>query len=285
MAMLSERRKNPRYPINLPVFIFYTEKRAVAHTLNVGLGGMKIYTDKVFPSIRNILFQLILQRKTIWAKGRFVFEQTQPELMNFSCIKFEKITEECVLDLKEFLSQSENLLTKEYLDMEVRIREKEAALAQAQEQLKVEIERRKRGQKIIKEVGERLGYLSSLFSEDREKRLRTTINKLDNRIDGLLLAITHGLNNIHLLLKEGKAAERISFEEIILNYLEIRRVLENSELSILDNLGILEAISRQCQELQNIYYGIQNGEEEEVLPEPESGGIQYAILKRYLTTF
>ena len=253
MAMLSDRRKNPRYPINLPVFIFYTEKRAVAHTLNVGLGGMKIYTDKVFPSFRNFLFQVVLQRKTIWAKGRFVFEKNQPELMNFSCIKFEKITEECVLDLQEFLSQSENLLTKEYLDMEGRIREKEAALAKANEQLKVEIERRKRGEKIIKEVGERLGYLSSLFSEDREKRLRTTIKELDNRIDALLLTIIHGLNNIHLLLKEGKAAEGISFEQIIFsiqnNYKEIRRVL--------DNLGAILSDEHAIDETSNPINSIQ----------------------------
>jgi PilZ domain-containing protein len=159
MANLSDRRKHPRYPINLPVFIFYTEKRAVAHTLDVGLGGMKIYTDKVFPARRDFLFQLILQRKTIWIKGRFVFEQTQPELVNFSCIKFEEITEECIVHLTEFLSHSQNLLIKECLDMEVRVREREAALAKANELLKVETEKRKQEEQFIKEVGEQLGYL------------------------------------------------------------------------------------------------------------------------------
>ena len=98
--------------------------------------------------------------------------------------------------------------------MEVRIREREAALAKANELLKVETERRKRGEQVIKEVGERLGYLSSVFSDDREKRIRMTVQGLDDRIESLLLAITNGLNNIHLLLKEGNVADQISFEQI-----------------------------------------------------------------------
>ena len=281
MAILTDRRKHPRYPINLPVFIFYAEKRAVAHTLDVGLGGMKIYTDKVFPSQRDFLFQLVLQRKTIWVKGRFVFEQTQPELMNFSCIKFEEITKECIFDLKEFLSHSQNLLKKECLDMKVRIREREAELAKANELLKVETERRKREEQVIKEVGERLGYLSSVFSDDREKRIRMTVQGLDDRIEALLLAITKGLKNIHFLLKEENVADQISFEQIIFsiqnNYKEIRRVLENLGPSILDELGILGTIGRQCQELQNIYYGIQNEKEEDVLEDSGSGEIQYTF--------
>ncbi len=279
MAILIDRRNHPRYPINLPVFIFYAEKRAVAHTLDVGLGGMKIYTDKVFPSRRGFLFHLVLQRKTIWVTGRFIFKQTQPELVNFSCIKFEDITKECFLDLKEFLSHSQNLLKKESLDMEVRIREKETALAKANELLKVETERRKREEQVIKEVGERLGYLLSLFSDDREKRIRMTVRGLDDRIEALLLAITNGLKNLYLLLKEGNVAGQISFEQIIFsiqnNYKEIRRVLENLGPSILDELGILGTIGLQCQELQNIYYGIQNEKEEDVLEDTGSGKILY----------
>lgn len=265
MAILSDRRKHPRYPINLPVFIFYPEKRAVAHTLDVGLGGMKIYAEMVLPSLRDFLFQLVLQQKTIWVKGRSVFEQTQPESMNFSCIKFEMISEESILDLKEFLSQSQNSLTKECLDMEVQIREREAALAKANELLRVETERRKHGEQIIKEVGERLGYLSSVFSDDREKRIRITVQALDDRIESLLLAITNGLNNIHLLLKGGNVADQISFEQIIFsiqnNYKEIRKILENFGPSILDDLGILETVGWQCQEFKNTYYGPQNEKE------------------------
>ena len=160
--------------------------------------------------------------------------------------------------------------------MEVRIREMEVALAKANELLKVETEKRKREEQVIKEVGERLGYLSSVFSDDREKRIRMTVQGLDDRIEALLLAITNGLKNIHLL-KEGNVADLISFEQIILsiqnNYKEIRRVLENLGPSILDELGILGTIGWQCQELQNIYYGIQNEKEEDVLGDSGSGEI------------
>ena len=268
MAFLSDRRKHPRYPVNLPVFIFYAEKRAVAHTLDVGLGGMKIYTDKIFASRRKFLFQLVLQRKSIWVKGRFVFEQTQPELMNFSCIQFEETPKESIMNLQEFLSHSQNLLKKECLDMEVRIREREAELAKANDLLKVETERRKRGDQVIKELGERLGYLSSVFSDDREKRLRMTVQGLDDRIEALLLAITNGLKNIPLLLMDGNVADQNSFEQIIFsmqnNYKEIRRALEKLGPSISDELGILGTIGWECQELQNIYYAFQNEKEEDV---------------------
>jgi hypothetical protein len=231
MASLSERRKHPRYPINLPVFIFYAEKRAVAHTLDVGLGGMKMYTDQVFPSRREFLFQVVLQRNSIWVKGRFVFQQTYSESMNISCIQFGETTKESIVNLQEFLSHSQNLLKNECLDMEGRIREKEVALAKANELLKVETERRERGEQVIKELEERLGYLSSVFWDDRDKRLRMAVQELDDRIEALLLAITNGLKNIHLLLKEVNVVDQISFEQIISsiqnNYKEIRRVLEN----------------------------------------------------------
>jgi hypothetical protein len=279
MAILNDRRKHPRYPINLPVFIFYTEKRTVTHTLDLGLGGMKIYTDKIFPFRQEFLFQLALQRKTIWVKGRFVFEQTHPELMNFSCIKFEEITEECILNLKEFLSGLQNLMKKECLDLEVRIRAREDALTKANELLKVEAEKRKRERQVIKEVGDRLGYLSSVFLDDREKRIGMTVQGLDDRIEALLSAIINWIKNIHLLLKEGKVAEQISFEQIIFsiqnNYKEIRKALENLGPSILDELGIFGAIINQCKELQNIYDGIQNEKEEDVLEESGSGEIKY----------
>ena len=268
MALLNDRRKHPRYPVNLPVFIFYAEKRAVAHTLDVGLGGMRIYTNKVFASQREFLFQLVLQRKSIWIKGRFVFEQTQPELINFSCIQFEKITKESIINLQEFLQNSQNLWKKECLDLEVRIREREAELAKANDLLEVETERRKRGEHVIKEFGERLGSLSSVFSDDREKRLRMIVQGFDDRIEALLLALINGLNNIQFLLKGENVVDQLSFEQIIFsvqnNYKEVRKALENLGPSISDEFGILETVGWQCKELKNICYAFQNGKEDGV---------------------
>jgi hypothetical protein len=231
MAFLSDRRRHPRYPINLPVFIFYGEKRAVGHTLDLGLGGMKIYTDKVFPSRREFLFQLVLKRKSIWVKGQFASEQNSPEFLNFSSVRFEETKTESIINLQEFLSHTQNLLKNDYLDLEVRIREREAALAKANELLKVEIETRERGEQVIKELEGRLEYLSSEFSDDRDNRLRMTAQELYGRIEALLLAIIDGLKNIHLLLKEPNVVDQISFEQIISsiqnNYTEIRRVFED----------------------------------------------------------
>ena len=231
MAFLVDRRKHLRYQINLPVFIFYSEKRAVAHTLDVGLGGMKIYTDQGFPSGREFLFQLVIKRKSIWVKGRLIFEQTDPELMNFSCIHFEETTIGTNFEVQEFLSHLENLLQKDRIDMMVRIREREAALAKANELLKVEAERRKRGEQILKEIRDRLGKLSSEFPDYQEKKLKMTVQGLHDSIEAMILAITYGLKNIHTLLKGGSVSDQISFEQIIFNiqnnYREIRKILDN----------------------------------------------------------
>jgi C4-dicarboxylate-specific signal transduction histidine kinase len=115
---------------------------------------------------------LVLKRKSIWVKGRLIFKQTDPELMNFSCIYFLKTTIESNFELQEFLSHSENLLQKDRIDMMARIREREAALAKANELLEVETERRKRGEQILKEIRDRLGNLSSEFPDYQEKKVK-----------------------------------------------------------------------------------------------------------------
>jgi hypothetical protein len=152
--------------------------------------------------------------------------------------------------------------------MEVRIRERDAELAKANDLLEVETERRKRGERVIKELGERLGYLSSVFSDDREKRLRMMLQGFDDRIEALLLALIDGLNNIHLLLKGGNVADQVSFEQIIFsiqnNYKKVREALENLGPSISDEFGILETVGKQCKELQNICYAFHIEKEADV---------------------
>ncbi len=231
MAFGVDRRRHLRYQIHLPVFIFYSGKRAVAHTLDVGLGGMKIYTDQGFPFGREILFQLVQKRKSIWVMGRSIFKQTDPELMNFSCIYFEKTSIGSNFELQEFLSHLETSLQKDRIGMMVRIRERETALAKANELLEVETERLKRAEEIFKEIRDRLENLSSEFPDYQEKKLRMTVQGLHGSIEAMILAIYSGLKHIHILLKGGSVSDQISFEQIISNiqnnYKEIRKILDN----------------------------------------------------------
>ena len=231
MAFIGDRRTHLRYQVNLPVFIFYSDKRAVAHTLDLGLGGMKIYTDQSFPSGREFLFELILKRKFVWIKGRFIFEQTHPQLVNFSCIQFVKTSKESISNLQECFSPLENLLKKEWTAMELRIRETEAALAKANELLEVETERLKRAEQIVKKIRDRVGNLSSEFPDYKEKKLKMTVQGLHDSIEAMTLAIINGLKNIHILLKGGNVSDQISFEQIIFNiqnnYKEVRKILDN----------------------------------------------------------
>jgi len=278
MAFLGDRRTHPRYQIPLPVFIFYSEKRAVAHTLDVGLGGMKIYTDQVLPPGREFLFQIVLKRKSLWVKGRFIFEETQPESVNFTCIQFVEASKESTFQLQKFLSQSEISLKKECLELELRIREKETALAKANDLLKFETERRKRVEQVFREWGDRLGYLSSGFSDCQEKKVKMTIQALQDSIEALISAINDGLKNIHLLSKEVNIPDPISFQQIIFNvqenYKNIRENLENLWPSIADELGRLSAIGWDYQELQRILDGIETEKKIEILEESGSGPVQ-----------
>ncbi len=272
MVFISNRRRYPRYPINLPVFIFYSEKRIIAHTLDVGPGGMKIHADHIFLAGQKVLFQLTLKGKSIWAKGRFIFAETQPDLVNFYCIQFIDITKEYNFFLKEYLSnlekgkeeqvsildqykkeQVQQLSTfmpkdlakekkyidtlakkifwlKECIELKIRIQEREVALAETINSLKIEGERLERGKQVFKDLEERLRYLSSEFFDYEEKKIELIGKEIHDRIEAMILAMTHGLKNIRILMKEGKISDQISFEQIIFNiqnnYKEIQGDLE-----------------------------------------------------------
>ncbi len=231
MASLVDRREHLRYQINLPVLIFYSGKKAIGHTLDVGLGGMRIYSEQGFPYGRKMLFHLLLKKESIWVKGRLIFKQTDPELMNFSCICFEKDTIGSNIELQEFLSRLEKFLQKDRLDRMVRIRKAEASLAKVNELLEVESERVKRGEEILKEIGDRPKDFSIEFKIYQEKKLKRTVQGLQDSIEALILAINYGLKDIRILLKGESVSDQPSFEQIIFNieknYVEIRKILDN----------------------------------------------------------
>jgi hypothetical protein len=108
MYSIQERRRNPRYPVNLPVYIFCSDERITAHTLNLGLGGIKLHADYVLPLSKELLIQLLLGKKVIWSKGRPLFVQVQPDEINFSCIQFLNMPEKELILLQEFLSSRES---------------------------------------------------------------------------------------------------------------------------------------------------------------------------------
>jgi signal transduction histidine kinase len=113
MNFLQERRKSPRYLVNLPVYIFYSDERITAHTLNLGLGGIKLHADYILPLSKELLIQLILGKKVVWSKGKPLFVQVLPDEIIFSCIQFLNMPEKGLLLLQEFLSSVErNSLAK-----------------------------------------------------------------------------------------------------------------------------------------------------------------------------
>jgi signal transduction histidine kinase len=332
MDYLAERRRHPRYPIHLPVFIFFSEKRVAAHTLDLGQGGMKIHADQPIPAGQEFLLQLVLEGKLIWSKGRFLFNQTQPDLVNFSCIQFVGTSEKNIHLLQEYLSFLEkgdgdqgaasnqygekcepslspsetrdlnpgqaaedfrdklkkrytllkeiyidtlvtkNLLQKEFIQLE-------AELASTQASLRMESEERKRVEKILRELEERLRNFSSEFLEAQEKEKKA----LHDSIGAILSVLKDGLENIVDLMKEGPIAAQVPPGQILATFQkgaqEIRRILTNLRPSVLDDLGILPTIDWYCREFQNICPGIRIEKEIDIQEEEITDLLKIVIFR------
>jgi DNA-binding ferritin-like protein len=192
------------------------------------------------------LFQLVIGGKFIWVKGRFIFAQTQPDLVNFSCIQFLEAPKGNLFILHEYLSGLENLIKKERNELEERIRKGEAAPATAHELLEIENKRWKEGERVRKELDETLRDLSSKFLDHQETKIKLAVKGLHDSIDTMILAI---LKSILTRIEKGNISDQITFEQIIFNiqrnYKEIRRILENVWPSISGELGIPSTIRIQ----------------------------------------
>jgi hypothetical protein len=265
MVFSSDRRRYPRYSICLPVSVFFLEKRIMTHTLDVGLGGMKIYADQVLPFRQEFLFRMVLGPKFIWIKGRIIFTQTQPDAVNFSCIQFAEASKENLLILQEYFSQRENLLERQYIELEARLREREAALAKAAELLNAEKEIRKRGEQAFKELEEWLRYLSAEFPDGQKKKIHLTGQELLGDVEAMVKGMAYAVKRILLCLKEEEVPDSISFEQIVGNlrgnYKEIRRILKNLFPFVTDELEVVARISRYYREVLEIYNDHPNAKE------------------------
>jgi signal transduction histidine kinase len=293
---------------------------------------MKIHADQPIPAGQEFLLQLVLEGKLIWSKGRFLFNQTQPDLVNFSCIQFVGTSEKNIHLLQEYLSFLEkgdgdqgaasnqygekcepslspsetrdlnpgqaaedfrdklkkrytllkeiyidtlvtkNLLQKEFIQLE-------AELASTQASLRMESEERKRVEKILRELEERLRNFSSEFLEAQEKEKKA----LHDSIGAILSVLKDGLENIVDLMKEGPIAAQVPPGQILATFQkgaqEIRRILTNLRPSVLDDLGILPTIDWYCREFQNICPGIRIEKEIDIQEEEITDLLKIVIFR------
>lgn len=253
---LKERRTGSRYLVHIPVFIYHSERRFLAHTFDVGFGGMKIHTDQIFPLRREFLFQLAPKTNSIWVKGRFVFDQTEPESVRFSCVRFLEVSKESIFYLQEFLSHLDHGPVKDQLQLESRIQEQEQMITKL---LCRESERWKRGERILKELDEQFQAMSSKLADPQGKDLKATVQELSLCIEAMLKAMYDGLQSISLHMKGENGNHSVSFDETLSNldrhYKEARSILENLSPSISEEMRSLMDVRWKCQDFLNLCLG------------------------------
>ncbi|HSR12364.1 MAG TPA: hypothetical protein VLS90_13055, partial [Thermodesulfobacteriota bacterium] len=196
------------------------------------------------------------QRKSVWIKGHLVFAQSAPESLPFSCVQFDDVNKENIHHIHEIVSQAQNLLVQECFDMELRAREVQAELTKAGDSARFEKEKRERAERIIQEVGEHLGYLSTLLSGTRGENWKMPVREAEQRIDALLSAMAERLNQIRSAARDARIVDSSSFERNVSvlgeELTDIRKHLHDLASAVSDEFGILAILGRQFKELQDV---------------------------------
>ncbi|NIQ38128.1 MAG: hypothetical protein GTN81_06020 [Proteobacteria bacterium] len=103
------RRSYPRFEVRKLVSYNHGGKRFLTLTLDLALGGMKIETCRDLPHDEDLDFQLILDNRTIWLKGRPVYNHLVSGTMNIAGIQFLGISEEDRDVLQQYLGRLHQL--------------------------------------------------------------------------------------------------------------------------------------------------------------------------------
>jgi len=135
---------------------------------------------------------------------------------------------------------------------------------------------RKRAEDVLRESRKQLQTLSSRLLTAREDERKRIAQELHDSIGQILTTIKFGVENVVSPIDSGTAPSDADIKKartlilIAQNGIEeIRRICADLWPSILDDLGLLAAISRLCREFQIIYSGIKieqriNVQEDEV---------------------
>jgi len=171
--------------------------------------------------------------------------------------------------------RAEEALRKAYDELEVRVQERTSDLEEAIERLQVEILQRKRLEETLRESEKQVRLFATQCLTAQESERRRIAAELHDSLAASLAATKFRIETISQELKQGRGNPE-SMEDLVSNVGEIikdvRRMMADLRPSILDDLGIIPAITWFCREFQQTYSHIsvekQIGLEEHYVPDP-----------------
>ena len=146
-------------------------------------------------------------------------------------------------------------------ELDVRVRERTAELVRANESLHAEVSERKRVEEALRESEKELRLLSARLLSAQEEERRRIAMELHDSIGGLLTAIKVGVESVLAETTRGPGhLGSVRLEDVVPiiqdTIDETRRMHSGIWPSILDDLGILMAVSWFCRQFNNTYPAI-----------------------------
>jgi signal transduction histidine kinase len=158
-----------------------------------------------------------------------------------------------------------------------RVKERTAELASKNEELEREIDERKRAQEALERSETELRHLSAKLLDAHEEESKRIGRELHDGLSQTLSAIKLWVEAAQIQMRQENTVETAKALESVVPLVqtsieEIRRVSRHLRPSVLDDLGLLPAISWVCSDFEAINAGIRIERmvdiEEEDIPEP-----------------
>jgi signal transduction histidine kinase len=170
--------------------------------------------------------------------------------------------------------EAEAALKKAHDELEIRVRERTSELSEAVERLRVENIQRKQLEDTLRESENQVRFFASQCLTAQETERKRVAGELHDSIAASLGAVRLRIDKVAEAMQKGpcgpESLQDIASAVTVINQ-EVRRIMADLRPSILDDLGIIPALTWLCREYQKTYSHIsvdsQIGVSEEEVPD------------------
>jgi signal transduction histidine kinase len=157
--------------------------------------------------------------------------------------------------------KAEVALRKAHAELEERVGKRTAELAQRNEELTIEIAERLKMEQALQESKEQLRILASQILSAQENERKRIAGEVHDVLGSSLSAIKFKIEEALLHLHQEENSDISRLLEALVPFIkdtigEVRRIQADLRPPVLDDLGILAALSWFCQQYQTIYSNI-----------------------------